>query len=110
MATGEIVSKPYDVSLKWLLELNPLDWVRFLGLPEGDVSLVDADLSTVSAFADRLIRVDAEAGSYLLHNELESGKDTANVAERLYHYGALADYKFGLPVVGDVFLFAPRRE
>ena len=98
------MSKPYDAATKRILEIRPMDWVRLLGLPEGDVSLVDADLSTVTAFSDKLIRVDADTGSYLVHNELESGKDTAGVAERLYHYGALAHHKFGLPVVGNVFL------
>jgi hypothetical protein len=54
-----------------------------------------------------MIRVDAET-PYLVHNELESGKDTANVPDRLLRYNAEADFKFGLPVLSHVFLL--RRE
>lgn len=78
------------------------DWVAFLGLPPGDVSLVDADLSTVSSLADRLIRVDAPGVSYIVHNELESGKDTAGVPLRLFRYNASAVYKTGLSVASTV--------
>ncbi len=99
------MSKPYDAVTKRLIELRPADWVAFLRLPEGDVSLVDADLSTVTSYADRIIRVDTGGGaSYLVHNELESGKDTATVPLRLFHYNASALYKTGLPVVSTVFL------
>ncbi|MBC8135160.1 MAG: DUF4351 domain-containing protein [Fibrella sp.] len=96
--------KPYDAVTKRLIELRPAEWVRFLGLPPGNVSLVDADLSTITSYADRIIRVDTDAGSYLVHNELESGKDTATVPVRLFHYNASAVYKTGLPVVSTVFL------
>jgi hypothetical protein len=101
------VSKPYDAATKRLIELRPADWVRFLGYPIGPVSLVDADLSTISAAADRLIRVDADP-PFLVHNELESGKDTARIPDRLYRYNAEVDYKFGLPVLSSVFVL--RRE
>lgn len=96
--------KPYDAVTKRLIELRPADWVEFLRLPEGDVSLMDADLSTITSYADRIIRVDAPERSYLVHNELESGKDTAAVPLRLFHYNASALYKTGLPVVSTVFL------
>ncbi|MBC8135950.1 MAG: hypothetical protein H8F28_08710, partial [Fibrella sp.] len=62
------MSKPYDAVTKRLIELRPAEWVRFLGLPPGNVSLVDADLSTITSYADRIIRVDTDAGSYLVHN------------------------------------------
>lgn len=97
------MSKPYDAVSKRLIGLRPADWVEFLGLPRGPVVLVDTDLSTVSVAADRLIRVDAPS-PYLIHNELESGRDTGEVPDRLHHYTALVDRKFGLPVVSSVFL------
>ena len=97
------MSKPYDAVTKRLIELRPADWVHFLRLPLGPVSLVDADLSTISVYADRLIQVDATI-PYLVHNELESGKDTATVPLRLFHYNTLAVYKLRLPVVSTVFL------
>lgn len=101
------MSKPHDVVTKRLLELRPGDWVDFLNLPKGPVSLMDADLSTVSVYADRLIRVDAPR-PYCLHAELETGKNIVQAPVRLFHYGAIAFYKLGLPVVSNLFLL--RRE
>ena len=98
------MSKPYDAVTKRLIEMRPVDWVTFLRLPEGNVSLVDADLSTITSYADRIIRVDTPEVSYLVHNELESGKDTADVPMRLFHYNASVLYKTRLPVVSTVFL------
>ena len=46
------MSKPYDAVTKRLIEMRPADWVAFLDLPPGDVSLVDADLSTITLQAD----------------------------------------------------------
>ena len=96
--------KPYDAVSKRLIELRPSDWVAFLGLPPGAVSIEDADLSTITAFADRLIRVETPTFSYLVHNELESGKDTADLPLRLLHYNASVLLKRRLPVVSTVFL------
>lgn len=101
------MSKPYDAATKRLVELRPEDWVAFLGLPSGPVSLVDADLSTISAAADRLIRVDAEV-PYIMHNEMESGHDTARAPDRCLRYNVVAEYKLELPVVSTIF--ALRRE
>jgi predicted transposase YdaD len=100
------MSKPYDAATKRLLELRPTDWVALLGLPAGPVTLVDADLSTVTAAADRMVRVDvpAPAGPYLFHAELESGHGTAQVPARLLGYNVLGTEKFGLPVTSAVFL------
>ena len=98
------MSKPYDAVTKRLIEMRPADWVAFLRLPEGDVSLVDADLSTITLQADRIIRVVTGAGAYLVHNELESGESTTDVPTRLFHYNASIFYKLRLPVVSTVFL------
>jgi hypothetical protein len=97
----------YDTVTKRLLEIRPSDWVRLLGFPEGPVSLVDADLSTVSLAADRLIRVDA-ATPYVLHNELESGHHTHEAPRRMLTYNAIVGGKTGLPVLSTVFVL--RRE
>ena len=45
------VSKIYDATSKDLLEIDPAEWVSFLGCPvdAADVRLVDADVSTVTA-------------------------------------------------------------
>jgi hypothetical protein len=39
------VSKPYDVTTKFLLQSRPLDWLRFFGLDATEVEIVDAEFS-----------------------------------------------------------------
>jgi hypothetical protein len=51
------MAKPFDASTKFLVELNPADWLRLLGLPLGPTRIAEADFSTVSSFADRLVVV-----------------------------------------------------
>ncbi len=86
------MSKPYDAVTKRLIESRPQDFVAFLGLPPGPVEVIDADLSTVSSYADRIVRVNAPS-PYLMHNELEAGKHTHELPERLFYYSASAFYK-----------------
>ena len=65
------MSKPYDATSKDLIEADPAGWVTFLGCPvsPADVRLVDADVSTVTADADKVIRVDSPF-PWLLHVEI----------------------------------------
>src|SRR5205814_319207 len=97
------MAKPYDATTKRLIELRPADWVAFLGLPPGPVTLLDADLSTISTAADRLVRVDGPM-PYIVNNEFESGKDTASVPFRLLQYNVNAEAKHAAPVVSMVCL------
>jgi predicted transposase YdaD len=47
------MSKPFDASLKELIEGYPADWVRLVtGAPPPAVDVIDADVSSVSAAAD----------------------------------------------------------
>ncbi|MDX1932324.1 MAG: hypothetical protein SFU56_06945 [Capsulimonadales bacterium] len=100
------MSKPYDATTKRLMELHPEDWVDFLNLPQGAITLLDADLSTITTAADRILRVDGPL-PYIVHNEFESGRHTRNVPFRLLQYNVHAEGKYGLPVVSTVFLLHP---
>ncbi len=64
------MSKPFDVATKQLVEIDPLAWLRFLGLPGERAVLMDADLSTVVAEADRILQVSNP--DYLAHFELQA--------------------------------------
>lgn len=97
------MAKPYDATVRTLTQLRPADWVAFLNLPQGAVTLLDTDLSTVTLAADHIIRVDA-ASPYLLHLEFETGESTSQVPARLHQYSTTASAKYGLPVVSVVFL------
>ena len=64
------MSKPFDVATKQLVEADPLAWLRFLGLPGTSAELIDADLATVVAEADRILRVTNP--DYLAHVEMQA--------------------------------------
>ena len=49
---------PYDASMKHLLSARLADWLPLSGRPvTGPVEVMDAELSTVTAAADKVVRV-----------------------------------------------------
>src|SRR5262249_12505710 len=80
------MSKPSDRAAKELLETDPAAWAAFLGAirPPELVSIIDSDLSTISAAADKVIRV-ADEVPWLLHIEFQSGRDPS-LPRRLLKY------------------------
>jgi len=100
--------KPYDITTKYLIESRPQDWLRLLGLPLGEVEILDADLSTVIAEADKLIRVNAEQ-PYIAHLEMQASYKP-DMADRFMVYNVLAGYRTGLPVNTSVFLLRPEAD
>ncbi len=66
--------------------------------------MVDADLSTVTAMPDKLIRVDgAPTGPYLAHVEFQAGRDPS-LDRRVLMYNVLAGWRHRLPVRSVAFL------
>ena len=99
------MSKPYDATTKDLLTARPRDLLTFLGLPDAaryEVEAIDTDLSTVTAAADKILRVNAPE-PYLAHVEAQSGPDTT-VDERTLHYSVLAGWKHKLRVLSVILL------
>jgi len=101
------MSKPNDATTKDLIEADPAGWVTYLGHPvaPGVVRLVDADVSTVTAAADKVIRVD-EPAPWLLHLELQANWD-GELDRRLLQYNALLARRHMLPVASVVVLLRP---
>jgi predicted transposase YdaD len=97
--------KPFDAALKHLIEDYPADWLRVLGLPIGPVELLDADLSTVTSEADKVLRV-GRPSPWLLHVELQSGQD-AGMGQRLLRYNVLLTARHDLPAHSAVVLLRP---
>ena len=61
--------KRFDATLKHLPEDYPQDWARFAGAPKSaPVTVIDADVSVVTAAADKVLRID-EPDPWLLHFE-----------------------------------------
>ncbi|MBN9118667.1 MAG: hypothetical protein J0I06_05845 [Planctomycetes bacterium] len=92
--------KPFDATLKELITAHPVDWLTQLGVPvTAPPEVLSADLSTVSAAADTLIKV----GDLVVHIDLESGPDDS-LARRMLLYNVLAHHHTGLPVRSIVVL------
>ena len=68
------MAKRYDAATKHLVEVDPGAWLRYLGLtPAGPVEVVNVELSTVTAEADQVVRVD-EAQPWLVHIEFQASQ------------------------------------
>lgn len=101
------MSKQYDSTLKSLIERYPIDWLKFCGVaPLGPVSMIDSDVSTLTAAADRVIRVDEEE-PWLANIELQASYDR-HLPERSHFYSTLLSRQHGLPVRSIIVLL--RRE
>jgi predicted transposase YdaD len=93
--------KPFDVATKQLVEFDPLAWLRFLGLPGEAAELIDADLATVVAEADRILRVANP--DYLAHFELQASYKV-DMGDRMLLYNVVAYYKYRLPIESAILL------
>lgn len=101
------MSKPFDATTRHLLEAHPESWMEYLHLPRrGTVHAINADLSTVTAEADKVLRVD-DVEPWLVHVELQAGRDP-RLTGRLLRYNVLLNYRHALPVQSVVVLL--RRE
>jgi predicted transposase YdaD len=99
------VSKPFDASPKALLQYRPADWPAFIGVNAISVDIVDADISTVTAAADKVLLLHATDGNRIQHFDFQSGPD-AMVPRRTHRYNALLEDRHDLPVESIVVLLA----
>lgn len=103
------MAKPFDATLKHLLEAYPQDWVRLLGLQEaGPVQVLDADLATITAEADKVFRL-GEPNPWLLHLELQSSYDP-RLGQRSLRYNVLLESRHELPVQSILILLRPEAD
>jgi predicted transposase YdaD len=103
------VSFPFDASSKFFLSLSLKDWLVLIGRPtDADVAELDSDLSTISAAADKLIRVNGPDPS-IEHIEVQSSRDV-NVPIRMCRYGVLALYETHIPVSSTLILLRPEAD
>lgn len=99
------MSKPYDATAKDLLELDPAAWARFVGAdaPAG-VELIDSELSTITAAADKVVRVLGDE-PWILDIEFQSWRDP-NAPRQLLKYNALLHEKHKRPVASVLVVLA----
>jgi hypothetical protein len=100
---------PFDTTAKHLVDTYPLHWLKYLGLADVDtVDVVDADLSTVVAEADKIIRVGAPA-PWLVHLEFQASYDRS-MGRRLARYNLLLCHRHDLDVLSVLVLLRPEAD
>src|SRR5690349_13624570 len=94
---------PFDTTTKYLVQTYPQDWLELLGLANsGDIEVIDADLSTVTAEADKIIRLSAPE-PWLLHLEFQASYD-ARMGRRLARYNVMVSHQHNLDVLSILVL------
>jgi predicted transposase YdaD len=89
----------FDVSTKELVWDDPVAWLLRLGIdPVGPVVVIDSDITTLSAAADKVIRVGGLVEPFLVNIELQAGHDSQLMRTLWYRQVAL-DYRHDLPVL-----------
>lgn len=99
------MSKPFDATLKGLLEESPEDWPVLAGLPRAPVEVVDADVSTVTGAADKVLLVRSRP-NWIMHVEFQRGPDPG-LPRRTHLYNALLEDRHDLLVRSVIVLLAP---
>ncbi len=103
------MSKPFDPTLKQLVETRPRDGLTYVGLAvTGPVAVIDADLSTISAEADKVIHVGGDH-PWLAHIEFQTSYERL-IGDRLLRYNVLLSYRHLLPVDSTVVLLRPQAD
>jgi len=102
------MERRFDASLKSLLEDSPADWPRLLGIPETDVTVIDADVSTVTGAADKVLRLGGQTPS-ILHLDFQSGPDASKPCD-LNVYNSVLEKRHDLLVRSVLILLSPRAE
>jgi hypothetical protein len=101
-----MTAKPYDPTLKALVETEPESWPALLGQPREPTAVIDADIATVSGAADKELRVAADP-PYLLHLEFVAGHDAAVLPRRLHVRNGLLEDRHDLRVRSAAVLLRP---
>jgi predicted transposase YdaD len=100
------MSKPFDATLKGMLEWSPTDWPALAGHPATTAEVIDADISTFSGASDKVLRVRGTP-DWLLDVNFQSGPD-ASIPGRAHLYNAMLAARHGLLVRSLVVLLAPQ--
>jgi predicted transposase YdaD len=102
--TEQPMSQTFDATLKNLLELDCAGWPALINLPPRPSTIIDADISTVSAATDKVIRrfdpdeliaLDFQAGPF------------AGLPRRTCKYNRLLADRHGLTVRSVIVLLRP---
>lgn len=99
------MSKRFDATLKTLLEVSPVDWPRLAGHPVKRAEVIEADVSTITAATDKVVRVFGEYEG-LMHFDFQAGPD-GSLTRRVVGYNVLLEARHKMPVQSVVVLLRP---
>ena len=93
-----------DITTKFLIEHYAADFLRLAGVTVGrrPVQVVDADLSTLSAAADKVVRVGVGRRAVIVNVDFQVGRDQW-LDDRILLYHAALRRRHRLPVRSIVF-------
>lgn len=97
--------KPFDATLKAMLEASPDDWPVLAGYPRAETRVIDADVSTFTAAADKVLRVRGSP-DWIMHVEFQAGPD-AFLPRRTHLYNTILEYRHDLMVRSVIVLLRP---
>jgi predicted transposase YdaD len=100
------MSKPFDATLKEMLEESPGDWPALVGLPEREAEVINADVSTVTSAADKVLRVRGSP-PWIMHLEPQGGRDPG-LPRRMYVDNALLENRHKILVRSVAVLLSPK--
>ena len=100
------MARAFDATTKHLIEMQPADWLELVGMPRAPVTVLDADLSSISAAGDKIFRVEEEE-PWLFHLELQSTYED-DMIERFHAYTVLEERRHDLS--SHLFVILLRRE
>jgi hypothetical protein len=104
-----MTAKPYDPTLKTLVEIEPESWPVLFGYTKAPTEAIDADIATVSGAADKVLRVAGDP-AYLLHLEFVSGHDSATLPSTLLMRHSLLEHRHQLRVRSAAVLLRPEAD
>jgi hypothetical protein len=88
----------FDVSTKELVWDDPTAWLERFGIgPHGPIDVIDSDITTLTASADKVLKVGGP-DPFLVDLEPHSYHDT-NLTRTLWYRQVALDYRHGLPVL-----------
>ena len=104
-----MTAKPYDSTLKTLVEIEPESWPVLFGYAKAQTEVIDADIGTISGAADKVLRVSGDP-AYLLHLEFVSGHDSAMLPSTLLMRNGLLGHRHQLRVRSGAVLLRPEAD
>jgi hypothetical protein len=101
--------KPFDSSTKMLVEEYPSDWVAWLGYGRLPTAVIDADLATVAAATDKVVRVGRGRDRWLLLVEMLAS-NKPHIPGRTHFHSTLLAHRHDLPVRSVLVLLRPEAD